>query len=551
MYGPGRSTARMDYVFALFAGIFITMVAVPPLVRISGWLHLVDTPDWRKVHESPVPRVGGIAVGLATIIAALAWAPPDPPVLTYLAAGAWIMFFGALDDARNLNYKWKLLAQLPPVILMIQSGVVLHHLPFFGLAHAPEWISLVVTVVFFLGVINAVNLFDGLDGLAGGCMLLSLTAVAYLAFVVDAAPLVFLSLILIGGVLGFLKFNSHPASIFLGDAGSQFLGFSIASFAILLTETYHTALGPVLPFLLLGLPLADTTWVFSLRISQGKSPFHADKQHLHHQLLDGGLTHGQAVSVIYLFQAFLVGTALFVPYGADSTVVGLLLAECGGALALILIIQRRGGAHSPKRQAARARALARRWRAVRDSARKLLTWVIEFALALLVLGVAIFGKSFGRDIATLSLGLAALMGFAAIFMPQGTGLFTRTGFYVAGALAVYSIEPLNGAQGPIGWTPALYLGCLALLLFGAILSTQRELFQISPQDLLVGFIVLAAAAFREELLPGVDLGFMLIAGMILFYACEYLVSVAEHRFLILRMATFLVLLIIGARGLYQ
>jgi UDP-GlcNAc:undecaprenyl-phosphate GlcNAc-1-phosphate transferase len=542
----------MDYVFALFAGLFMTMVAVPPLVRISTWLHLVDEPNWRTVHESPVPRVGGIAVGVATIIAVLTWVPLDLPVLVYLAAGIWITFFGALDDARNLNYKWKLLAQFPPVILMVQSGVILHHLPFFGIADAPEWISLVVTVVFFLGVINAVNLFDGLDGLAGGCMLLSLAAIAYLGFVVDAVPLVLLSLILIGGILGFLNYNSHPASIFLGDAGSQFLGFSVATFAIMLTETFHTALGPALPFLLLGLPLADTTWVFFLRVSQGKSPFHADKQHLHHQLLNGGLTHGQAVSVVYLFQAFLVGTALSVPYGADSTVIGLLLLESGGALALILAIRRRGVANHTKRQAKWAQSLVRHWRAIQNSGRKALTWIIEFALVFLVLGIAIFGKPFfSRDIAALTLGLAALMGFAAIFLVQRTGLSTRLGFYVAGALAVYVIEPLNGAQGPIGWFPALYLGGLALLLAGAIALTERELFQVSPQDLLVGFIVLAAAALPGELFPGVDLGFMVIAGMILFYACEYLVSVAEHRFLVLRLSTFLALLIIGGRGLYQ
>lgn len=541
----------MDYVLALFAGLFITMVAVPPLVRISDWLRLVDKPDWRKVHKAPVPRVGGIAVGMAAIIAALAWAPLEPQVLAYLVAATWVIFFGAFDDARNLNYKWKLLAQFPPVILMIESGVILHHLPFFGLDHAPEWISLVATVVFFLGVINAVNLFDGLDGLAGGCMLLSLAAIAYLAFVVDAAPLVLLSLILIGGILGFLNYNSYPASIFLGDAGSQFLGFSIATFTISLTEIHHTALGPALPFLLLGLPLADTAWVFFLRISQGKSPFRADKQHLHHQLLKGGLTQGQAVSVIYLFQALLVGTALSVRYEADSTVVGLLLLECGGSLALILAIRRRGVAHHTKRQAEPARLLPLYWPAMQASGRKALTWIIEFGLAAFVLGVAIFNKSFGPDIATLAFGLAALMGVGAIVLVQRTDLFTRIGFYVAGALAVYGIEPLSRTQGPIGWIPALYLGCLALVLFGAILLTRRELFRVSPQDLLVGFVAIAAAALREELLPGLDLGFMVIAGTILFYACEYIISVAEHRFLILRLATFLTLLIIGGRGFYQ
>lgn len=539
----------MDYVFAFFAGLFITMVAVPPLVRIAGPLRLVDQPDWRKVHASPIPRVGGLALGLATVAATLSWVPYDSRIVLYLIAGAWVIFFGALDDSLNLNYKLKLLAQLPPVLLVIHAGITLTHLPFFGLDPAPQWLSFVVTVLFFLGVINAVNLVDGLDGLAGGCMMLSLAAIAFLAFVVDAAPLVLLSLILMGAILGFLNYNSHPARIFLGDSGSQFLGFSIATFAIMLTEIYHTALNPTLPFLLLGLPLADTAWVFFRRISQGKSPFRPDKQHLHHQLLAGGLTHGQAVSVIYLFQAMLVATGLSVPYGSDLTVMGLLAAECGGLGLFIFLLQRRPAAIGIEVQGDQGPAV-KKWRKTLGSLIQPLTWVIETALSLFLLTVALVARPSTHDIATLSLGLAVVVAFAAVFISQKARLFTRIGFYVAGALAVYGVEPLRHNAGSLFWLPVLYLWSLALLLIIAILLTERERFQVSPQDLLVGFIALAAAALRNELLPGRDMGFLVIAGIALFYAGEYVISAAEHRLWILRTATVLSLLLVGFRGLF-
>jgi UDP-GlcNAc:undecaprenyl-phosphate GlcNAc-1-phosphate transferase len=381
-------------------------------------------------------------------------------------------------------------------------------------------------------------------------MMLSLAAIAFLASVVDAAPLVLLCLILMGSILGFLNYNSHPARIFLGDAGSQFLGFSIATFAILLTEAYHTALNPALPFLLLGLPLVDTTWVFFLRVSQRKSPFRPDKQHLHHQLLAGGLTHGQSVSTIYLFQATLVATGLSVPYGSDATVMGLLLAECGGFLLLVMLLRRKEASTAARELVSHTQPAMRRWREAFASFRQTLTRVIEAALALFILTVSAVGHPFTHDIAALSLGLAIVVGFASVFIAQRARLFTRIGFYVAGALAVYGVEPLRRGTDALFWLPSLYLWALAILLIVAIVLTERERFQVSPQDLLVGFIALAAAALRNELLPGVEMAFLVIAGIALFYACEYVISAAEHRLLILRSATFVSLLLVGIRGLF-
>lgn len=541
----------MNYIFAFFAGLFVTIVLVPPLIRTSGFFRLVDEPDWRKVHDAPIPRIGGIALSVATVLAAFVWIPPDPEIIAYLAAGAWIVLFGALDDARDLNYKWKFLAQLPPVILVMHSGILLHHLPFFGLDPAPGWISITVTFTFFLGVINAVNLFDGLDGLAGGCILLSLAAIAFLAFVVGAGPLVFLCLILAGAIIGFLNYNSHPASIFLGDAGSQFLGFSVATFSILLTEQYHTALSPVLPFLLLGLPIIDTAWVTILRLLQGKSPFHADKQHLHHQLLNGGLTHGQAVSSIYFFQALFVGTALALPYGTDATLTVIFFTELAAVMTFMLFVRTRGKFTLVDGQPASAGAKLRYWNRYRAAFHDIATYGVEASLGILLVATALFTMPYERDIAAVSLGVAGFMIIFGAMMPESRQLFMRIGFYVAGALAVYGIEPLHAAAGMAGWVPALYLGALVLLLSIAIASTRRELFRVSPQDLLVGLIVLAAAALRDELLPQVNLAFMIIAGTILFYAGEYIISTAKHRLITLPLATFGALLIMGVRGFWQ
>lgn len=552
----------MTLILGLIAGIFVTMVLIPPLAKMAGVLGLEDPPGERKVHKIPIPRVGGIGIALGVLLPVIMWLPLSGEVLGYALGGVWILVFAVVDDIKPLSYKWKFVAQVPAVAIAMQSGIVLEHLPFMGLDPAPAWLAYSVTALFILGITNAINLFDGLDGLAGGCVLLSLGAIGYLAFEVDGLVVTLISLALMGGILGFLNFNTHPAKVFLGDAGSQFLGFSLAILAILLIETTHTALNPGLPLLLLGLPILDTLVVIVLRLSQGRSPFSADRQHIHHQLLDCGLSHSAAVSVIYIFQAILVGSALLLPYQSDLTVVGTFIVECALFMALVRVGLRcslgqmiTNGAG--RQEQAFGQSLTAAGGAFQDSKPladdasdrlKLLSQAIEVGFAVFLLFGAFFGGRFDQDISLIALCVAGLVLFAAFFLRASTYLFTRVGVYVASLLVIVAIVPLTEQSQSIHWLVQLWLGAMAVATLVGIRSVRRGAFQVTPQDLLLGFFALAVPVLPKAVFAGLPAGFLVISAVILFYVCEYLISVANHRYILLRIATFTALLVIGLRG---
>ena len=274
----------MTHFFSFVLTLFVTLVTIPVLMRIAGWLRLVDIPDARKVHAVAIPRCGGIAIALGTAVPVLMWVPLDRATTSYLVAARIIVGFGVWDDVKPLHYGWKLLGQALAVGVVMAGGVVIEHVPFFGLDPAPIWVSYPLTALFLLGVTNAVNLFDGLDGLAGGCVLLTLSALAALAYLGQGFPVTLIVVAIAGSIFGFLRYNTHPASVFMGDAGSQFLGFTTAVLMILLIERCDHALIPGLALLLLGLPRLDTCTVTVQRLWAGRSPFSADRNHLHHKL---------------------------------------------------------------------------------------------------------------------------------------------------------------------------------------------------------------------------------------------------------------------------
>ena len=566
----------MTLILGLIAGIFVTMVLIPPLAKMAPILGLEDPPGERKVHKYPIPRVGGISIAIGVLLPVIMWLPLTGEVLGYVIGATWILVFAVVDDIKPLSYKWKFFAQVPAVAIAMHSGIVMEHLPFWGLDPAPPWLAYSITVLFILGITNAINLFDGLDGLAGGCVLLSLGAISYLAFQVDGMVVTLISLALMGGILGFLNFNTHPARVFLGDAGSQFLGFSLAVLAILLIETTHTALNPGLPLLLLGLPILDTLVVIVLRLAQGRSPFSADRQHIHHQLLDSGLSHSMAVSVIYVFQAILVGTAFLMTYQSDLTVVAVFLFECAIFMALVRIalrwplvelagidpvVQARkelasaveasspAGPQDSAEDGERERQEGEEPPAVEPPATaQNISHIVEIAVsAFLVLGAAV-GSQFQSDISLIAVSVAGLILFAALFLRPSTYLFTRVGVYVASLLVLVALVPLSDRYAGVYWLVHIWLGLLAIATLIGIRAIRGVSFQVTPQDLLVGFFALAVPVLPEEIFAGLPAGFLVISAVILFYACEYLISIAHHRYIVLRIATFTALLIIGLRG---
>jgi len=311
------------YMFVIFIfSLFLTVALIPIVRRMAFRVNLVDEPDERKVHVLPMPRSGGICMAMGAIVPVLIWVPiVDESLRAVLIGAALIVFFGVVDDIKNLKYTHKLLGQTAGSLVVIFWGDVRIHylgnllptdfvLPFF--------ISFALTLFFIVGITNAINLSDGLDGLAGGISMLSFISIGYLAYQCDKMELALMVTAVVGAVLGFLRYNTHPATIFMGDGGSQLLGFLCAVFTLILTQC-NTPYSQVTPLFLIGFPILDTLTVMVERIVNGVSPFKPDKNHFHHKLMKLGLYHSESVITIYIVQAVFISFAFALKFYSNGT----------------------------------------------------------------------------------------------------------------------------------------------------------------------------------------------------------------------------------------
>jgi UDP-GlcNAc:undecaprenyl-phosphate GlcNAc-1-phosphate transferase len=293
-----------------FAVALVVGLAATPMVRLiaidRGFL---DHPDPRKVHTSPIPRVGGVAMILAfgLAIAAAALVAPDfrsagelepnrvPAILTGVAILAVV---GIIDDLSGMRARVKLVAQMAAAALTWLLGLRIEMLQFPWGTIDPGWLSLPLTVIWIVAVINAVNLIDGLDGLASGVVLTVLGAFVVIAAGdgVDSALIV--SAACAGAAVGFLAYNLHPAEIIMGDTGSMFLGFVVAAIGISITQDGLDPASPWVPIVALAVPIADTLFAIVRRKARGGSVFQADKGHIHHQLLNLGMGQRDAMLLL-------------------------------------------------------------------------------------------------------------------------------------------------------------------------------------------------------------------------------------------------------------
>ncbi|HTR44715.1 MAG TPA: MraY family glycosyltransferase, partial [Thermodesulfovibrionales bacterium] len=311
----------MLYLSTILLSVFITVSLIPIMIRLANRYQMVDVPNPRKVHVHPVPRVGGIAMAVGALIPVVLWTQSDQFVRAFIASTGILVLFGFADDMKGLGYKAKFSGQiLAALIVVVYGGVRIDSLGSLlpGALQMPAWFSLVFSLVAIVGVTNAVNLADGLDGLAGGISLLVLCCIGYLAYLQESNTVVLLSLALAGAIFGFLRYNTHPANIFMGDTGSQLLGFSAAVLAVKTTQG-DSPFSPVLPLIILGFPVLDTLTVIVERVREGRSPFSPDKNHFHHRLMRIGLSHTEAVFAIYLVQAVMIVSVILFKYYSDWT----------------------------------------------------------------------------------------------------------------------------------------------------------------------------------------------------------------------------------------
>jgi len=307
----------LTFAAALVAGLTIT----PIVRRLAHRLDLLDLPgDHRKVHQFPVPRLGGVAMviafGVGLALATLAAGdlnagglqPNRAPAI--LAGLALLFVLGVTDDTRGMRALVKLTVQVAAALLAFGLGLSLERLHFpWGIVELGP-LALPLTVAWIVGVINAVNLIDGLDGLASGVVLTVLGTFAVIAALDGVDPTLYLIAATIGAAAGFLAYNLHPASIIMGDTGSMFLGFVVAAVGISLAQDGVDPVAPWVPVIALGVPILDTMWAIVRRTARGDAFYVADRGHIHHQLLRLGFSQRDAMLGLTAVSAGLAMVAL-------------------------------------------------------------------------------------------------------------------------------------------------------------------------------------------------------------------------------------------------
>lgn len=304
------------YIIGFVVSLVLALLLTPLVKKFAVKVGAVDVPNARKVHTRIMPRLGGLGIYLAFVIALIAVLPFLPNSLmprdanfmkAFLIGGSIIVLVGALDDRFQLSAKSKLLFQIAAACVVVFGfGITVDfvNIPFQDRYSTLEsWVSIPLTIFWIVGVTNAINLIDGLDGLAAGVSAIAIGTILVMSFLMGNTTVALLCLLLLGAILGFLFFNFHPAKIFMGDAGSLFLGFSLAMLSLLGFKQI-AIVSFITPLIIIGVPLSDTFFAIIRRKIQKKPIFAPDKGHLHHCLRELGFTHRQTVLIIYAIAIF-------------------------------------------------------------------------------------------------------------------------------------------------------------------------------------------------------------------------------------------------------
>jgi len=328
--------AVQQILFMLFAFVvsFVFTFATTPLVRRFAFkIGAIDIPkDKRRVHKKPTPRIGGLAIIFGFAVAVLCFGKFDRALVGTLLGAVIIAVMGVIDDCKDLDAKLKFVIQIIAALVVAYVGgvkiqfftnpIIWSDNPYLVL---PEWAAVGITVLWIVFITNAVNFIDGLDGLAAGVSAIMSVSLVYIAARAGEYPIAIVGTALMGSCFGFLPFNFNPAKIFMGDTGSTFLGFMLASLSIQGVFKSYAVISFVVPLLILGLPLFDASFAMIRRVATGHSPMRADRGHLHHRLIDMGFSQKQTVFILYAISGVLGISAV-------------LLAESGFLRALLLLI---------------------------------------------------------------------------------------------------------------------------------------------------------------------------------------------------------------------
>ena len=523
----------------LVAASLITAGVLGPLIRLSYSYNLLALPDQRRSHERAVPQIGGLAIFLGFVIPCLMFVWDAVSIAPYLIAVLLVMGVGLYDDLRELDFRGKLLSHLLAAGVLIAAGdfAALQWVGASGEAISLGLFGSLFAVLLLVGATNATNLSDGLDGLAAGLALISAMALAMLAYGQRDLLALALTVPMVGGLIGFLRFNAHPARVFMGDNGAYFLGFTLG-YAVL---QLALAAGPLSLFglvSLLGVPMYDAVSVAVRRLIAGRSPFSADRSHIHHRFLETGLSHDGAVLAVYLVHILFVGVGLFSVHGSDLYA-ALVLAGCLLLLELVVWLARRQAQLAPA-FSGRIGTLP----VIRMAPLFLALWLLGYPVC------ALWAMGEPRlDFVWLAAGALLVLVGAALAQRRRAPLAEwtladRAALYLLGAQAVYlcsATATLSVDRPLVAFLEGIWFAGSVAVIVLALVQRQGGL-RLTALDVLVLVCILGASLLGDTNVEGRSVGLLKIIAW--FYMVEVTLSLltAPGHVRALRVAVGLVLL---------
>lgn len=514
----------IQHLFTFLLALGISLVIIPILIRNSTRMRLMDIPtgDSRKIHQESMPRSGGLGIVLSAGIALMIMFPLDKSLFSFLLGSIVIIGFGLLDDIVKLSPPQKLAGQALGVAIAMAGGMVMYDFPI--LTNSPSWFVHVVTFVFVMGVINGVNFSDGMDGLAAGTTLMALLLIIVLALESGNFQIAAIGLAVVAALLGFLRFNTHPARVFMGDSGSQFLGFVVAWLIIMISQSESSAITRLMPLLVLGIPVIDILQVVPVRVHKKLPLLGPDNEHLHHQVAKLGFHQEEVVAIMYILQAILLGGAYLLRFASDSDCLLFYVIYGSIILGAIYIANVRGwkvrtpGTGDSMRRRSR---FFRRLGVLHPYTGKFFGITVAIFLAL----AAVQSDALSPSLIYIALGWAGGLFAFKVFSnnrwPIGLG---RMASYPTVALLTYGLT-LSVTSQVGNYLIDFFLAVLALLLALAVRITRKRYFWLTTQDLLVLLFLLFLVPFLSfDIAYDLSAGRLIFRTFVLLYVCEYVLA---------------------------
>lgn len=324
------NSLTLTSLFAFILALAISFACTPAVRMLAIKIKAVDVPkDNRRMHKVPIPRMGGLAIFAGFLVSVLFFVPLGTEFRSILIGALILVVLGIIDDIVSLKPKTKFAGQIIAALIPALSGVSIHGIvnPFVPGQYSTLGIfSIPLTVIWIVGITNAVNFIDGLDGLACGVSAIATVTMFIIAVLFGEIYIALMMAALAGACLGFLPYNMNPAKIFMGDTGSMFLGYILATVSIQGLFKFYAVISFAVPFILLGLPIFDTGFAIVRRLLKGQSPLQADRGHVHHRLIDLGFDQKQSVAILYTFSALMGLTAVILARTNESKLIILAIA---------------------------------------------------------------------------------------------------------------------------------------------------------------------------------------------------------------------------------